>query len=147
MKINETSFPPGFVYDVCWNSQEVVHSWSEIHYQVVQSCPLRSIFFLFPFGVVGGRGSWWEREREREIYCNWQGGDLLLFHDSSHFPLRSSKTVFKVLLFWTNQDLVAREKLTHHVRCQTLSNSLISVEHEGAQPSALAFQFLNIFRL
>lgn len=93
---------------------------------------------------MGGKG---KLMRERDIYCSWQGGDLLLFHDSSHFPLHSSKTVFKVLLFWTNQDLVARAKLAHRVRCQTLSDSLISVEHEGSQPSALAFQFLNIFRL
>lgn len=67
MKINETRFPPGFVYDVCWDSQEVVHSWSEIYYQVVWSCPLRSFFCcccsFFPFGVMGRRGGWWERQR------------------------------------------------------------------------------------
>lgn len=148
MKINETRFPPGFVYDVCWNSQEVVHSWSEIYCQVVWSCPLRSIFnFFFIFFPLGswGQGEAHERGRE-EIYCDWQG-DSFLFHDSSHFPLCSSKPVFEVLLFWTNQDLVATGKLAHRVRCQVLSNSLISVEHEGARPSARAFQFLNIFRL
>lgn len=152
MKINETSFPPSFVYDVCWNSQGVVHNWSEIHYQVVPACPLKLIFFIFTFFFFfSSLGSWGEGKgklmRERKIHCGWQGRDLLLFHDSSHFPLCSSKTVFKVLLFWTNQDLVAGAELTHHVRCQMLSNSLISVEHERAQPSARAFQFLNIFRL
>lgn len=150
MKINETSFPPSFVYDVCWNSQEVVHNWSEIHYQVVPACPLKLIFFILTFFFFSSLGSWGgegKLMRERKIHCGWQGRDLLLFHDSSHFPLCSSKTVFRVLLFWTNQDLVAGAELTHHVRCQMLSNSLISVEHERAQPSARAFQFLNIFRL
>lgn len=153
MKINETSFPPGFVYDVCWNSQEIVHGWSEIHYQIVPACPIRQIFFkrmflpFFFFSPPWGNEGKGKLMRERKIHCGWQGRDLLLVHDSSHFPLCSSRTVFKVLLFWTNQDLVAGAELTHHVRHQMLSNSLISVEHEGAQPSAWAFQFLNIFRL
>lgn len=63
------------------------------HHQVVQPCPLSSIL-LFPLGL------WGEGEAdEREIYCGWQKEDLLLFHDSSHFPLCSSKFVFKALLF------------------------------------------------